>query len=831
MKKILYGFIILILVLIIILMAKNYLFIITHAQELPQIIFTEIMYNPQGTDTGHEWAEILNVSTSTSYVIDGQWRFSDGSNHLLTVTQGNNTLGTGQLAVLADNPSLFLQDHPDYQGVLIDTVMSLNNAGDILMLSVDSGQVLFATTTYQVDWGANGDSYTLERLDLTNAWQSSLVIGGTPGAVNSHNSPIESENIATTTPVQVEENIQATSTPAVEETNFATSSLQDFSAATTTVDINENISTTTSVDLSEENVVNEQQNNLANSADQIIINEILPNPNGSDTNDEFIELYNRGNQPVNLANWKLQDSSTKQFAITSAKYQSTIIPAFGYFVVYSKESGIALNNDGDQVRLYQSDGILLESMAYFEEAKSNWAYAKDGGSFVWTLEPTPGNSNSIKTQVIAPQSSSTVVYVNQPTNQVPGILNTDANIAIGLVIDKAKYQGLRINEFLPNPQGADALEWTELYNDSNNDLALGGFKLDDEEGGSRPYIFLASTTLAAKDYLVINKVVSKISLNNDADSVRLSWPDNQIMQEVSYEKSQEGQSYNYSELDDEWFWSASITPGALNFKPEVSQAEEVNKINNQIDIEEKNYVELNEIQSLSKGELVTIKGVVIAELGQVYKKSFYLAVFDEADKKVFSEQAVEIYLGSAPLQQIHIGDVVELSGKISITKDRARINLSKDSQVLVLDHLKDIQPSVINIQDLQDDLLGALIQINGQLIKKQSGRLIVADDNGEIRVDVKEGVKEAAVNFKEGDYVSITGILVLGTDGYRLFPRTVNDVVTFQVLGASETTPTITPQIIQATSAKTNKMQYLFFSGSGLLAIIGSILVKLKFFS
>src|SRR3990167_3595046 len=82
-----------------------------------QIIISEIMYDPAGVDSGHEWAELYNAG-SDSAVINSDWRFSDGANHTLNLVQGTSTLAAGQFAVLVDNASIFLSEHPDYAGWL-----------------------------------------------------------------------------------------------------------------------------------------------------------------------------------------------------------------------------------------------------------------------------------------------------------------------------------------------------------------------------------------------------------------------------------------------------------------------------------------------------------------------------------------------------------------------------------------------------------------------------------------------------------------------------------------------------------------------------------------
>ena len=67
------------------------LLIFINTAQASNLIFTEIMYNPEGADATQEWIEVFNISTST-IEINSDWRFNDGSNHLLTLYQGNNQI-------------------------------------------------------------------------------------------------------------------------------------------------------------------------------------------------------------------------------------------------------------------------------------------------------------------------------------------------------------------------------------------------------------------------------------------------------------------------------------------------------------------------------------------------------------------------------------------------------------------------------------------------------------------------------------------------------------------------------------------------------------------
>lgn len=116
-------------------------------------------------------------------------------------------------------------------------------------------------------------------------------------------------------------------------------------------------------------------------------------------------------------------------------------------------------------------------------------------------------------------------------------------MAIWLVCAKKAKAQVVINEFLPDPEDeGDAGEWIELYNLSNKEVNLGGWWLDDIEGGTKPYS-LPEKYLPPEGIWVIEKFTSHIGLNNTSDEVRLMDNSLKIIDAVFYENVPEGKSY------------------------------------------------------------------------------------------------------------------------------------------------------------------------------------------------------------------------------------------------------------------------------------------------
>ena len=84
------------------------------------IIFSEVMYNPSGTDSGKEWIEFYNNGSSVN--IEG-WKLDEAdTNHGLSVYQGDYEINAGEFFIIVDQPEDFLLYYPDYNGKLFDSV-------------------------------------------------------------------------------------------------------------------------------------------------------------------------------------------------------------------------------------------------------------------------------------------------------------------------------------------------------------------------------------------------------------------------------------------------------------------------------------------------------------------------------------------------------------------------------------------------------------------------------------------------------------------------------------------------------------------------------------
>jgi|TARA_Y100000031_G_C8250989_1_gene400559 PKD repeat protein len=152
-----------------------------------------------------------------------------------------------------------------------------------------------------------------------------------------------------------------------------------------------------------------------------------------------------------------------------------------------------------------------------------------------------------------------------PGQYLVGLLVSDGEFSdLSMITVNIYNQSIVISEFMPNPEGPDAdFEWIEIFNQSNQIANLSNWQLDDQEGGSKPFIFPGHSLIGPEQFLVLTRPVTKLALNNDLDWVRLIYPDGSLANQISYagEKKQgwaiafDGQGY---------FWTKMPTPGSAN---------------------------------------------------------------------------------------------------------------------------------------------------------------------------------------------------------------------------------------------------------------------------
>ena len=571
----------------------------------------------------------------------------------------------------------------------------------------------------------------------------------------------------------------------------------------------------------------------------IIVSEIFPNPEGDDKEGEFIELYNYGDRDINLFGWRLGDSSKKRFEFK----RGDIIKSQSYLVLSRIDTGIALNNTGDEVNIYQAGNENPVYTVVYTKSEENFSFNNtkteetlsfynknfQESNWVWSETPTPGEKNKFKIVNHPPEvdfsfsdelsvgvpvlfdSSDTfdedgdeltfhwdfgdgfenilenpehtffksgifnlILEVNdgENTSTKEKIITIENKFSLGDNIKQKKNElnfgetKIYITEVLPNPDGDDLEgEFVEIHNASKMPVNLFDWTLDDMEGGSKPYKFKDNSVIEAGSYFILNRTESGIVLNNTYDQVRLMDSNNDLVDEVEYRRTFNGKSYE-KDNNGNWVWSDITSPGE-----EANIPSDINKgttADNVVVNQYSDYFSLKtprEIQDHGAGQKVLVEGVVNSLPGMFGTQYFYIE----------GDGGVQIYNNAKDFPELLIGDFIQVRGEISKINLESRVKTNNKDEIIIVD--KDYTLTPVKPEGtLGKEQLGKLVMVSGEIVEKDGNKFKLNSGDWEYNFEIKDGTNIDKKNLAEGDTIKIFGIVVSDKQGYKILPRTEDDI-------------------------------------------------------
>lgn len=562
-----------------------------------------------------------------------------------------------------------------------------------------------------------------------------------------------------------------------------------------------------------------------NNWQNIIISEFLPNPKGTDDH-EWIELYNESNETIDLAGFKLQDNSARIFTINDDL--NLVIQAKKYLVLDKSVTGISLNNTGsDSVKLYDPQENLLQKIEYKDTALEDKSYARKNNEFVWTSVLTP-NAVNIFVDNLSPQAKiilkskdlmageKIILSAEDSSDPEEGELkyawdfgdetSGDEEIENHIFASAGKYlvklkvtdseklfseaslllevidkdltrlnialpeinfdlNDLLISEIMPNPKGSDDNEWLELYNNSDKIIDLFAWSLDDQDGGSKAFMFASSTIILPREFKVFTRQEIGLTLNNNTDSVRILTPQKDLWQEIKYENIPEAQSYAYDLVNQEWSINKNATPNANN---------------QSLVLGEKIYTPsiLNEV---AKNSDVILQGVAIHDANN-NSNILYLADFD--GKNLNYEQVTEIYLANKKWPTIKKGDLLNLSGVLTKNEIIPRVKINQIEELSVINKTENYNDQEISeVVDIASEQINSWQKIKGIIVKKSGKNIYLAENkDAENIVRVYLNFDPKDLDLKKGQEIIAAGFLTEVQGKLKLNTLASSDLAVGQVV-------------------------------------------------
>jgi hypothetical protein len=217
---------------------------------------------------------------------------------------------------------------------------------------------------------------------------------------------------------------------------------------------------------------------------KIAINEFLAVNSNTNTDvdgdyEDWLELYNYGNQSVNLTGFSLTDDIA---VVDKWKIPARIINPGGFLVIWTSgknrtgdelHTNFSLARGGEYLGLYTVYGSLIDGLNFTEQLDDiSSARSPDGtGNFFSTTTPTPGTANVIQI----------------PSSEIPDI-----------VINEFLASNNTVNQ---DEDGANS-DWIEIYNYGYESVNLIGLTITDDKNDKDKWTF-PNRTLAANQYLII----------------------------------------------------------------------------------------------------------------------------------------------------------------------------------------------------------------------------------------------------------------------------------------------------------------------------------------
>lgn len=254
---------------------------------------------------------------------------------------------------------------------------------------------------------------------------------------------------------------------------------------------------------------------------EVVINEIMYNPAVSNTGGEFVEITNRGAEPVDVSLWQLVDSSQIMFTLPAG----TVIPAGGYLVFFDDSPAIVfyglnpavafgpytggLDGSGERIQIKNAAGIVINEVTYDDDWP--WPSEPDGtGPSLELLDPWLDNGQGANWGAGQPYT--------------PGAANHPASPSAGsVVITEIMYAPVKQRymetvcwlitphypaNFYWQDDDDPAGEYIELYNRTSQAINLSGWQLLDKEGLLFDFMGI---TIAPYSYLVVCSDTAAVS--------------------------------------------------------------------------------------------------------------------------------------------------------------------------------------------------------------------------------------------------------------------------------------------------------------------------------
>lgn len=370
------------------------------------VVFSEVFYDTPGTDSQEEWVELYN-GTGSAVDLSG-WTITDNNGTGSSITiPGGTTIQSGTYLTVATN-SLGFNAIYGYDADVYGSLPALNNTGDALILADNTSSVIDAvaweggaSSGVPAGWGSSSapsasTGSSIVRTSVTSDTDSFSDWSSASGNGNPQTQPTN------TPPIAVANGPYSGNTGA----NILFSSAGSSDSDGTIVSYNWNFgdgnsstvanpthsyaqagSYTAQLTVTDDGGATDVATAGVTVTDiagtGVLFSEIFYDTPGTDSDEEWIEIYNSTGSSLSLDNWTVTDNNgtgsvytfPANTTIESGTYLTVAANSVGFNSLYSYDADLygsvpALNNTGDALLLKNSTGQLIDAVAWEGGASS-----------------------------------------------------------------------------------------------------------------------------------------------------------------------------------------------------------------------------------------------------------------------------------------------------------------------------------------------------------------------------------------------------------------------------------------------------------------------------
>ncbi len=491
------------------------------------------------------------------------------------------------------------------------------------------------------------------------------------------------------------------------------------------------------------------------------LNEVLPAPAAVDWNgdgianaeDEWIELFNRGDTALNLAGWALDDIPAGGSAPYSLPAGAMLQPG-GFLLIFRSQSGVALNNDADTVRLLGPDGAQVDAFSYAKPGSDRSYSRQSDGDGAWTdaYPPSPGRPNA----PAAPTPTATATPTGTP---FPA--------------------GVSLNEILPDPLAVDwdgdgtsdfRDEWIELYNVGPAPAALGGWVLADD---TRIFTLPPGTMVWPQGYLLFFRAATGLALGDHHDEVRLLRPDGGLADRFAYDRGP-GHDRSYCRSTDgagAWTAECYVTPGEANrLLPPAPPSSSDDSAALAAATAAANTIAA--ARTAPDDQRVTLTAAVTLPPG-AFGRNIYIQD---------GTGGVKVYLRTGEYPALAVGDRVRVTGWLRRYHGEVEVSVPDPGYLTRLGAGTAPTSLALRTGEVAEVAEGRLVWIAGRVVKFEPQALILDDGSGPARVFFPAELTWRRPYVEIGEFWAAQGVVGQYAtdppylDGYRVIPRFRSDI-------------------------------------------------------